>query len=200
LDRTVGSSAIIVTIEESYMPYDVAVKDMRLWSLLPTSTHPFCIRSHGDAVNSLSLWEEFDQGLAVHQQEEAQVEAEVAIAYCGSADCLLDEWVWKVETWVSEHSTFWTEMEPRCIGRRLAWLTSGRKHLVSSAAEALATRWPEVEAPKPVSPAGEALLARAGAIAAEVVAAVENVAVEAVARSDDLPAAEIAAVAETTLR
>ena len=45
IDMLVGGSPIIATIEEDYLPYDLSARDIKLWSVFPISTHPFCIRS-----------------------------------------------------------------------------------------------------------------------------------------------------------
>ena len=60
LDKLVGSSAIIATIEEDYMPYDLAARDLRLWSLFPVSTQPFCVRNQIKDFDSDSMWRDFD--------------------------------------------------------------------------------------------------------------------------------------------
>jgi len=44
-DPLVGSAAMIATVEETYLPYDLSAADLRLRSFYPLSTEPFCIRS-----------------------------------------------------------------------------------------------------------------------------------------------------------
>jgi hypothetical protein len=60
LDNLVGSSAIIATIEEDYMPYDLAARDLPLWSVFPVSTQPFCVRNLIEDFDSDSMWRDFD--------------------------------------------------------------------------------------------------------------------------------------------
>ena len=45
LDHLVGSGPMIVTIRETYMPYDLSQSDLQLWDIYPNGAHPFCVRT-----------------------------------------------------------------------------------------------------------------------------------------------------------
>jgi len=163
IDKLVGGSAIIATIEDDYLPYDLSARDMKLWSVFPTSTHPFCIRSRGDDLDVSPLWQDFEA--AVHSQSDVS-EEDASYVFSGSAECLLDELIWKVESLVAEDSPLWAALEPHRIGHQLQVLASGGKRIAARAVRLLASNWPEVETGHQPSAAGGALLARAGAIEA----------------------------------
>jgi hypothetical protein len=91
----------------------------------------------------------------------------------------LDEWIYKVETWTAEDSPVWPTIDPRNLGRKLQTFVTDGHRLVTVAAHLLARHWPEVEQEMQPSPAGEALLARAGAIeASEPVAAINEASIQ----------------------
>ncbi len=170
IDMLVGGSPIIATIEEEdYLPYDLSARDIKLWSVFPISTRPFCVRSHGDDIETEPMWQDFDQLVA--NAVEVQTPPS-SYASCGSADCLLDELIWRVEMFVAEDSPLWDVLAPQNLGRQVATIASGSGRLVKSAAQLLASQWPEVEEDVETSEIGQALLARAGAInASEPIAA-----------------------------
>jgi hypothetical protein len=160
-DPLVGSSPMIFTIEDTYLSYDMSQRDMKLWSVLPTPSRPFCVRSHADAS---PLWRDFDE-LVLHSERNRLASSPEPVAVCGSADCHLHELLWRMETWVAADSALWTVIEPRNVGRGVAGLLASSHRLAAGAAQLLASYWPEAEETyQQLSPAGEALLARAGAI------------------------------------
>ena len=54
----VGASPVIVTLEDEYLPYDLSARDMKVWSVLPSDTDPFCIHSHSDIPSP--MWHQLD--------------------------------------------------------------------------------------------------------------------------------------------
>lgn len=182
LKRNVGSTAIIVTIEDSYMPYDLADKDLRLWSVLPESTRPFCIRDseHGwDAephFQAASLWRQFDAQVASSRQVNPDppvaepIESPEVLAYCGAADCLLDEWIWRTENFVADDAPLWDIINANKLGRRITSVAIMNQRVTEIVTTAIASRWeksePKTEQTIEPSDAGKALLTRAGAIVA----------------------------------
>ncbi|MGB0597481.1 MAG: hypothetical protein ACPGLY_12405 [Rubripirellula sp.] len=188
LNRLIGSSAVIVTIEEDYMPYDLSTEDIKLWSVLPSSTQPFCIRAEHDAWDAAAMWQAFDDRVVPNlAKAEAQGTAEITpqptpipepiplFAHCGSADCMLDSIIWHVDSWVISYSKRETGATANQVGHRVVLLSLQQEQLVHSATALIARHWhePPPVGPEPqetvpaTSPAGAALLARAGAIAAE---------------------------------
>ena len=43
LDPLVGGAAMVATIRESYLPYDLSASDLELWNVFPTADHPFSV-------------------------------------------------------------------------------------------------------------------------------------------------------------
>lgn len=170
INALIGSSPIIATIEETYQPYDLSARDLKLWSVFPTATRPFCVRSHMQALEDSSMWEDFDQAVQAETPVAPSVEF---VANCGSAYCLLDELVWQFDNWVADDSAVSVAIQPYNIGRKFAAIATGGSRIFRGAAQLLASNWPESEAelePEPSS-TGQALLARAGAVqASEIVA------------------------------
>ncbi len=176
IDALIGSSPIIATIKDDYRPYDLSARDLKLWSVFPTSTHPFCVRSHMDALDDSPMWEDFDRAVQADTDVAPSVES---FAFAGSADCLLYELIWQFDTWTADDSPVWTAVEPRNIGRRFAAIATDGNRIVQGAAQLLASNWPEPEVENEPSSTGEALLARAGAVnASEPVAANTTAAVQ----------------------
>ncbi|MFK8114063.1 MAG: hypothetical protein AB8B91_17810 [Rubripirellula sp.] len=160
LDFLVGSSAVVATLEEGYLPYDLGARDVQVWSLFPSATQPFCVRGRMDGLDADPMWQEFDQVVSVQ----------------GSADCLLNQLVWEVSGWMEGNSSWLASFKPRAVGNQVAELAIRSNRMVSSAAASVASQFPEPAQPASVgseevaeqeeapSPAGGALLARAGAI------------------------------------
>ncbi|MEM8667824.1 MAG: hypothetical protein AAGG48_09935 [Planctomycetota bacterium] len=189
LNRLVGSSPIIVTIEEVSDSYELSPRNLKLWSVLPASTHPFCIRAESDSWDPVAMWSAFDERLEktvpmMAQQQRVQVAkaADVSMeeftGYDISADCLLASWVWTAECFVMDHQTKLSTITPNNTGRTIARVSKRQEQLVEQWTNALVRRWnfnEEVEEPVIIdfgleaSPAGAALLTRAGAIVAESV-------------------------------
>ncbi len=161
-DMLVGSSPMIVTLEEAYLPYDLAANDIKFWSVVPVTTRPFCVRSRIEQPQATCMWKEARQIVGEAVQA---VKASEAYAYCGSADCHLDDLIWKLDNLIADDSQFRKAVQPHAIGQRFAAIASSGNTLVKDATGLLASRWPEVTAEEASpSPAGAALLARAGVI------------------------------------
>ncbi len=149
-DRVVGASPIIVTLDEAYLPYDLAQRDLRPW--LPTSLaiKPFCLRLQSNSPESDPMWTE-------HIEVEVAKPSELQQA---SADCLLDEWIWNVEQSLESGSSLRQAMSPKSLGSNIAWLANHGSRVTSKATRLIASVWPEIPA-KPA--ASRQLLARAEA-------------------------------------
>jgi hypothetical protein len=162
IDPLVGSSPMIATIEDAYLPYDLSTRDMKVWSVFPLATRPLCVRSHTYAA---PLWDDFDQ--LVEQRVDARP-ATMPQAVWGSADCYLDECLWRIESMITASAPLRMELDAVSLGGRAAKLVLRGHRLAQSAAQVLASVWPAAsdEAQDVSNPDGEALLARAGAIVA----------------------------------
>ena len=156
----VGCSPMIFTLEEHYMAYDMTRRDVKLWCVFPTTTRPFCIRRHAADFDAHPMWNEFD--VAVERKTTLPAESLESQLQC-SAYCVLEDWVVAMESWTLAESPVRRLLRPRQVGRHLAALFDRQSQLTGQAAAVLAKHWPEVKADHPPSPAGAALLARAGA-------------------------------------
>ncbi|MDE0864944.1 MAG: hypothetical protein OSA98_14220 [Rubripirellula sp.] len=253
IDPLIGSSPIIATIEEDYMPYDLSARDLRLWSVFPIASHPFCVRGQLEDNRSARLWDDFDNALAQTKsptttamssndknsdstesssspsdltsypldslvtdgkQDKANVDnlaaqeplatmtAESALAtlktpqavplrkaspsvqeiaatrselvtktpfLCGSADCLLEELVWKAETITAMDSLRDGSKLSSSIGILLANQTKTASQWLSDRAFRITARWPNPDRDRDHSRSGAKLLARAGTLESGVV-------------------------------
>jgi hypothetical protein len=113
-------------------------------------------------MDASPMWQEFDKIVISENDTQQRNETYVCNA---SADCLLDEWIWKIEPWAAADSPLWSMLTPRAVGKHVASLVSGGNRLFEGAARMLAASWSDAEE-SGTSAAGEALLARAGAIEA----------------------------------
>jgi hypothetical protein len=203
----VGASPVIVSIDDTYWPYDLSARDLRVWSVFPLVTEPFCIRGRHDTQLSSDSWADLDQAtteriielsteesvdtpLVADQPADVVYEAPLIE---GSADCLLDELVWQVTCAFDEHQDLKVWLRPHGIGQQIAEIAIRASRVAGTATERIAGLWPDappvVEA-KPAT-AGQQLLARAGAIEAAEPLAEADVAV---------PAASIAEAATVIVR
>jgi hypothetical protein len=156
----VGCSPMIFTLEENYMAYDMAERDVKLWCVFPTTTRPFCIRRQPADFDSHPMWNDFD--VAVERETKVAPESLASQFQC-SAYCVLEDWVVTMENWTSAESHFRRSLRPRQVGRQIAAFFSQQMRVTGRAAAALSKHWPEVKPDQGPSPAGAALLARAGA-------------------------------------
>lgn len=200
LNRLVGSSAMIMTIEEEgYMPYDLCEEDLRLWSVLPESTHPFCIRPQDNPWDTAEIWKELDKRVArrvpfvssasdlstVEMEEVAGVSSLLPVSkntvanttnepVDGSPYCMIESLVWRAETWVSQQAVKIETVNAVSLGRQVAVYSLRKESMLRAFADRIVLNWKFDEFHVPIiidytfeaSPAGSALLARAGAIEA----------------------------------
>jgi hypothetical protein len=74
--------------------------------------------------------------------------------------------VFYIKPWAAHDSPLWVALEPKAIGRQFAGLVARGGRIAAEAAHLLASTWPELESDGEEKSAGEALLARAGAVEA----------------------------------
>ncbi len=92
------------------------------------------------------MWDDFDQ--AVQADTDVAPILETA-AVTGSADCLLDEFIWQFDKLDSRRfASSGAALKPRNIGRRFAAIATDGNRFVQSAAQLLASNWPEPEVRK----------------------------------------------------
>jgi len=173
----VGSTAMIFSIEEAYLPYDLAVRDYQADSLFSFAKRPFCIRARIElpefdlAIDDAPAVEPSDDVQAVEPSEiDPPAEPNDAVAdsefvNSGSADCLLDDWMWRATLALEPEGSIRKWLQPELVGQQLAAAMATHDQVVFGLAERLASWWPESPQP-PAGDAGAQLLARAGAIEA----------------------------------
>ncbi len=159
-DVLVGCSPMIFTLEENYMAYDMAQRDVKLWCVFPTTTRPFCIRRQPADFDSHPMWNDFD--VAVKRETKTSPESIASQLQC-SAYCALEDWMVTVESWTFVESPVRRSLRPRGVGRHIADFCGRQSRLTGRAAAVLAKHWPDIKLDQRPSPAGAALLARAGA-------------------------------------
>ncbi|QDT11369.1 hypothetical protein [Planctomycetes bacterium K23_9] len=144
--QLVGSSAMIVSIEEVYMPYDLAARDVQ-WSLhFPLAKRPFCVRNRREL-----------RGLPDETPAEVASDAEPA------PEAINVAWTqaWAV---IGNYASLPSKVQPAVFGSRLVDLVDQRKVLTQRAVQQIARVWPAAP-PQPAvvrpSKVGAKLLARA---------------------------------------
>ncbi len=165
--RTVGSSPMIFLMEEAYSPYDLAVRDLYASGVLSIAKRPFCIRARMDLPEHDLAFDQPEETTAVKRDEiESQVvdQVEPEFVMSGSADCLLDDWVWRATLALEEGGAVRKWVRPEVVGRQVAALVAKHNRIAFGLADRLANVWPKSEQPE--ATAGALLLARAGAVEA----------------------------------
>ena len=119
----VGSTAMIFSIEEAYLPYDLAVRDYQADSLFSLAKRPFCIRARIELP-------EFDLAIDdVQPTEPSEVDppaepndavADSDFVISGSADCLLDDWMWRTTLALEPEGSIRKWLQPELVGQQLA--------------------------------------------------------------------------------
>ncbi|MCG8652926.1 MAG: hypothetical protein MI861_24005, partial [Pirellulales bacterium] len=170
----IGAAAVIFSIEDEYLPYDLADRDLHVWSVFPIPTDPFCIRSGDDFDAASCRWPLVKEIIAADRAVEIEVVAteepadEAApsdLAVLGSPDCVLDDWVWKTQQFVQHDRLLKRWTNPGHYGHQLAALLLGGKDWTLQAVQHLAKVLPESAPQPPKRPtAGDQLLVRAGAV------------------------------------
>ncbi|MAI34549.1 MAG: hypothetical protein CMM07_23140 [Rhodopirellula sp.] len=70
INPLVGSSAMIATIEEDYMPYDLSAGDLKSWNTYPIASHAFNAEHHTNDEQTTSLWDDFDIAMALSRSSD----------------------------------------------------------------------------------------------------------------------------------
>ena len=70
MNPLIGSSPVIVTIEESYMPYDLSARDLQTWNACPIAPHPFHAEDRVTDEQTASLWDDFDLAMALSRSSD----------------------------------------------------------------------------------------------------------------------------------
>ena len=165
-----GSAPVIVSIDEVYMPYDFAVRDLQVGRLFPLTKQPFCIRSRVELPElpsarshvAPSIQDEIDE-LVLDEVQDADMKR----ANSDGNDELLEKALWHTQLVIEDASKLRDTLRPKEIGRQIAAFVVSSDTIVNEVATRLARVWP-AKAPLPPSPAGAALLARAEAQAESV--------------------------------
>ena len=180
----IGSSPVIATIDESYMPYDIASRDLRIWPYHTTPIKPYCIVNRNNHVEDFAWWPDEDSASNTQNKEQAietvtsvdsSVEevtsvdssVEEVVLVETSVECLVDEIVWKFDNAISSLAQRKKQFSPRRMGRRIGRLTGSPAIATQRAINAIARFWPESGTVESSTQASKELLARAEAIEAE---------------------------------
>ena len=149
--------------------------DIQVWCVYPTTTRPFCIRSHAGEFDAAPMWDAFDQ--VVEVEPVSASDSTITPLPCTSYG-MLDSVVRQVEDWLAEESAVRRICSPGNLGRELAAVITARKSIVDATAIRVAQSWRESDGGP--SRTGAALLARAGAFESDALetAAVESGAIE----------------------
>ena len=191
LARFVGTSPVIFTMEEVYMPYDFAARDMQVSNLFPLSRRPFCVRSRMDLPELLEARSPSGASDVIVQDELDQVASKDAEPYFANSeanDRLLEDLVWHAKSTISQYDGIRDSLRPNHIGQHLAAFVVSGNEMTRRFVQRLAKAWPAA-APQPLSSAGAELLARASAQTDEVVAATE---LNATQQNTTQPTAQVA--------
>ncbi len=70
MNPLIGSSPVIVTIEEAYMPYDLSARDLQNWNAYPIAPHPFHAEDRVTDEQTASLWDDFDLAMALSRSSD----------------------------------------------------------------------------------------------------------------------------------
>lgn len=157
----VGSAAFIVSLDEAYLPYDLSRADLLRWQHLGTINKPYCLRNAHAGIAVDPMWNDHpSESFTIEAAVETKVVSGNEKWIMSSADCLLDEWIYKVESALDEGATLRQAMRPDAVGAALASLWSNGQNATARLTKVLARVWPEIPA-KPA--AARQLLARAEA-------------------------------------
>jgi hypothetical protein len=156
INNLIGSAPMIVTLDEPYMPYDLSADDLRLRSVFPLTTQPFCVRSRAARWNPVPMWTEFDV-VTVATREKEPIPDPVDR---WMVDSSIEQLIAVVDAWTDPQSTIRQRTSPAYVGQQWANIVARGNKVVTETTELIATYWPEPVA-KP-SASGKALLTRAG--------------------------------------
>jgi len=168
--RLIGASSVVATIEEVYLPYDLAARDLKLRNLFPLESASFCLLQRAELKG-------FDQESLDDQRNGATVALATPKSnrHLAAPECLWDELVWNVSDQLGRQSSLRRSLRPRRLGKQLAHLSSIGARSTSQGAAALIARWtpstdecPPTEtiadSPLAAPTASKRLLARAEAV------------------------------------
>ena len=88
INPLIGSSPIIATIEESYMPYDLSAQDLERWNSLPLDSSPFAAGEDLQDAETAKLWNDFDTAMALSKSLDPAELNGIAKAKMGLANAL----------------------------------------------------------------------------------------------------------------
>ncbi len=164
----VGSSPMIFTINEAYLPYDLAVRDLHANGMLSLAKRPFCIRARMELPEFELAFDDLMTTVALERDEidtQPEVEFDPNFVMSGSADCLLDDWVWRATLALEEDGSVRKWLRPELAGGQVVALVVKHNRVALGLADRLAKVWPRSDQPQPT--AGAQLLARAEAVEAD---------------------------------
>ena len=162
----VGTAPMIFSIDEAYLPYDLAVRDYQLDSLSSLAKRPFCVLSRVELSEQDFVREAATSSEPVERDDldEVQLADAANSELDASFECLLDEGLSSVTLALENGGAVRKWLRPETVGRQVAAFVVKHNELTSELVSRLAEVWPE--ASQSQSPAGALLLARAGAVEA----------------------------------
>ncbi len=157
IDNLIGSAPMIFTINEPYISYDMSAADLRLRSVFPISTQPFCVRSRAAQWNPTPMWTEFDQVFVPVARKPIPEPVDRWMI-----DSCIEALASAVDEFSQPQSSVRRLTNPSKIGAQWAKMVASGNKVVMETTELIATYWPEPIAEPSAS--GEALLTRAEAV------------------------------------
>ncbi|WP_146528480.1 hypothetical protein [Novipirellula artificiosorum] len=134
---SVGCSPMIATIEDAYLPYDLAAADIQVWNFLPLVSKPYCIVDRNNHVDRLDLWE----------SETPESVSDGDTARQASPEELLDRWVCELRDAAAEHGPSLKRWSARHAGRKIASIVGPSSDAANLAVELVAQSWPSKPLP-----------------------------------------------------
>lgn len=161
---TVGSSAMVFSMSEAYQPYDLAIRDLHAGGVLSMSKRPFCIRARVELPEFDLAFDRPDVPVAPAAAAgvERDADADSDFVVSGSADCVLDDWLWRASLALEEGGPVRKRLRPELAGQQIAALVVKHDQVARGIVDRLAALWPKADPPQPT--AGALLLARAEAL------------------------------------
>ncbi|WP_146523539.1 hypothetical protein [Stieleria varia] len=160
----IGSSPVICTIPEAYLPYDLAARDLPHNGLFSFSKQPFCVLTQ-DLIADVKQepaqsgdWSPLDPNAV----PVAELTEEIGAEDVRYLEHLLDEVVSNASEVITENDLAGKRLSADQIGQDFAALVVSGEGLVQNVARQLALVWPAQ--PQQVGNAGAELLARAQAV------------------------------------
>ncbi len=142
LDALVGGSAFVFCIEEDYMAYDWAPRDLKMWSVLPSAPRPYSFRATDDLLADWVMGKDLEPRYTI----------------ASSPECLLDDLICRIAEFYRRPGLA-DSVRPTAIGETIARIMGLTEDMALEAVVAVASRLPKANRP---SETGSKLLARAG--------------------------------------